>query len=95
MSSVTKIQPDWWSKSIAGCLLGFTFALAVSGVFAWVGPGGIEAPNKVQFNMWIIAPIWMLILSFSYLFKTGVRAISWLVALNLLAYIILFAVKGS
>ena len=85
------IQADWWTKTCAGAILGLTLALALSGLFAWFGPGGLAAPQKVQFVMWIIAPIWMLIFSLVYLFRTGLRALLWLAGINLIAYAILFA----
>lgn len=86
--SATKanIQPDWWSKTFAGCVLGASLALALSGLFAWLGPGGITADNKVQVNMWLISPLWVLIFSFVFLFRTGLRAILWLSLANFLAY---------
>ena len=84
-----KLQPDWWTKSLAGLILGFTLALGLVGLFAWFGPGGIDADTKVQFNMWLITPIWLLILSFSFMFKTGLRAIGYLGLFNVLTYIVL------
>ncbi|MDP1976791.1 hypothetical protein [Undibacterium sp.] len=87
------IRADWWSKTISGLVLGFTLALAISGVFAWIGPGGIAAPQKVQFVMWLITPVWMLILSLIYLVRTGVRALKGLLIANALAYALLFLVK--
>lgn len=81
-----KIQPHWVSKTIAGGILGLTFAYALVAIFAWFGPGGISAPTKVQFNMWMITPLWLLVLSFSYLFKTGVKAVMYLALANVLAY---------
>ena len=94
MSNKNKIQPDWWLKSLTGLILGFAFALAMSGIFAWEGPDGIAVPNKVQFNMWILAPIWMLMLSFVYLFKTGVRALLWYGSVCIAAYAVLYMVRG-
>lgn len=88
--AAAKIQPDWWSKSFAGAVLGLTLALALSGIFAWLGPGGLYAPDKRQFNMWIIAPLWMTALSLVYLIPTGRRALTILSGLNLLAYGVLF-----
>lgn len=88
-----KSQPDWWQKSLAGVVLGYAIALAISGLFAWLGYGGIDAPQKVQFNMWIISPIWLTILSFSFMFPTGVSAIKWLGSANLVAYTLLFIVR--
>ena len=89
----TPIRADWWTKTISGLVLGFTLALAISGLFAWIGPGGIAAPQKVQFVMWLIAPVWMLILSLIYLVRTGVRALTGLLIVNALAYALLFLVK--
>ena len=88
-----KLQPDWWTKSLAGFILGFTLALGLVGLFAWFGPGGINADTKVQFNMWMITPIWLLILSFSFLFKTGLRAIGYLGLFNILTYIVLYTFR--
>lgn len=88
------IRADWWSKTLAGAILGWTLALAVAGIFAWAGPGGIDAPNKTQFVMWMIAPLWMLVFSLSYLFRSGLRAALWLGAANALAYALLFSLRG-
>lgn len=88
------IGADWWSKTLAGALLGFTLALALAGLFAWVGPGGIGAPQKNQFVMWLIAPLWMAIFSLVYLLRSGARALLWLGGANLLAYALLFAARA-
>lgn len=88
------IRADWWSKTLAGAVLGWTLALALSGLFAWLGPGGVDAPNKSQLVMWLIAPLWMLAFSFTYLFRTGLHALLWLSGANLLAYGALFAARG-
>lgn len=88
-----KLQLDWWTKSLAGLILGFTLALGLVGLFAWFGPGGIDADTKVQFNMWLITPIWLLILSFSFMFKTGLRAIGYLGLFNVLTYIVLYTFR--
>ncbi|WP_299002035.1 hypothetical protein [uncultured Shewanella sp.] len=93
MQEKTKIQADWWSKSLSGAILGFTLAILLSGIFAWAGYGGIDAPAKVQFNMWIISPIWLLVLSFVYLFQSGKSAFFWLLACNIIAWLILSWVK--
>ncbi|MEG3765235.1 hypothetical protein [Alteromonas sp. 14N.309.X.WAT.G.H12] len=86
LSAQQKIQPDWWSKTIASTVLGLTLAFALVGLFAWYGPGGIHAATKNQFNMWIISPIWLLIISFSFLFRTGARAFLILGTANLICW---------
>ncbi|WP_018014011.1 hypothetical protein [Teredinibacter turnerae] len=90
-----KIQPDWWQKTIAGAVLGFSLALCLSGLFAWLGPGGLSAENKTQFVMWSIAPIWMLLFATVYLFQTGNRALLSYGTANLLAYSALFFIKHN
>lgn len=88
------IQPAWWAKSLAGSVLGFTLAFALSGIFAWVGPGGIGAANKTQFVMWMIAPLWMLFFSLVYLFRTGLQALLVFGLANIAAYLTLFSLNG-
>ena len=88
------IRPDWWSKSLAGVLLGFTLAIALSGLVTWIGPGGPAAVNKFQFTMWIVAPLWLGVVSFCFLFRSGVRAWVWLGSSNLAAYAALLACRG-
>ena len=88
------VCPDWWRKSFAGAVLGATLAFALAGIFAWLGPGGIAAPDKSQFVMWLIAPIWMTVLSSVWLFRTGTLALLWLGGANLLAWALLLLVRG-
>jgi len=88
-----RIRPDWWSKSLAGGLLGLLLAFALVGLFAWLGPGGINAPDKVQFNMWIISPIWLTLFSLTYLFRSGRDAWAYLGSATLMAGICLAATR--
>ncbi|WP_133468620.1 hypothetical protein [Paraglaciecola marina] len=86
LSAEQKIQPHWWSKTFAGVILGLTLSYGLVAIFAWFGPGGLEAVAKNQFNMWMISPFWMLVISFTYLFKTGFKAILYLTLANILIY---------
>lgn len=83
---MAEIRPDWLSKSVAGSVLGFTLAIALAGLVALVGPGGLEARNKYQFVMWLVAPIWLGVASLVFLFRSGLRAFLWLGGANLLGY---------
>ena len=68
-----QIQPDWVSKTLAGLLLGFIIALACSAIFVWLSPG-MAPSSRSQLAMWMLAPVWLGVLSLCYLFRTGLRA---------------------
>lgn len=85
---------DWLGKSSAGLILGFTLAVAVSGLFAWAGPGGPSALNKYQMVMWLVVPVWMGALSAVFLFRSGLGAWLWLGGANALAYGALFLCRS-
>ena len=86
----------WFGKTVAGVVLGFGLALALSGLFAWLSPGGIDAVGgKAQFTMWLMAPRRAGVLSFVYLFRDSLRAWLWLGAANALAFAALWCVRGA
>ncbi|MCV6590274.1 MAG: hypothetical protein OIF57_14805 [Marinobacterium sp.] len=88
------LQPDWWQKSLVGLVGGYLLSVALVGVFAWAGPGGISAVGKVQFNMWLITPLWLLLFSLVYLIPTGKQALKWLLIANLVVWQILTIIRG-
>jgi len=100
--SATKAPPrpmrldsrHWLGKTLAGTVLGFGLALALSGLFAWLAPDGIDGGGgKNQFNMWLMGPIWALVLSFVFLFRSSLRAWLWLGAANAVAFGLLWCVQ--
>lgn len=77
----------WLGKGLAGAVLGFTLAIGLSGVIAGLTPGGLTIePDRVQFHMWIVAPLWMVVLSTCFLFRSAWRAWGWLLLFNGLAF---------
>jgi hypothetical protein len=81
----------WFGRASAGLILGYTLAIGFSGLLACFTPGGIEAGGgKLQFTMWMTAPVWAGVLSFCFFFRTGLRAWSWLGLANLVTYALLF-----
>lgn len=82
------IQRDWWAKSIAGTLLGFTLGILASGLLVRFGPA-LPLANTAQLAMWTVPPVWMAVLSLCFLFQTGLRAWVWLLAINLLPLAVL------
>lgn len=86
----------WFGKGSAGLLLGFGLALALSGLFAWLGPGGIDAgTGKTQVDMWLMGLIWPSVLAFVFLFRDSLRAWLWLGLANALAFGLLWAVRAG
>jgi hypothetical protein len=84
----------WFGKTCAGVVLGFGLALATSGLFAWLGPDGIDGGGgKIQFVMWWIAPVWCAVLASVFLFRDSLRAWVWLGAANALAFALLWCVR--
>lgn len=79
------VAPDWWSKTLAGTLLGFSLAVGCSGLLSWA-LGGLPLTIRGQLVMWLIAPVWLGTLSGVYFFRSGKRAWAWLAAGNLLVF---------
>ncbi|MFC3053107.1 hypothetical protein [Kordiimonas pumila] len=78
---------NWIGKASAGAILGFSFAIALSGLLAWFGPGGLLGGiNKLQVNMWLVSPVWVAVLSICFLFKNGWSAWMWLGLLNCICF---------
>ncbi|MEZ7276463.1 hypothetical protein [Pseudoalteromonas sp. 68 DY56-GL68] len=95
MTRSQKYQPTWLGKTFAGALLGLALAFILIAFFAWYGPGGIDARDKVQFNMWMIPPLWLSIFSFTYLFNSAKQAWLLLGGLTVLLYIGFFMLRGG
>lgn len=93
LTAEQKIQPHWWRKTLIGVFLGLSFAYSIIAIFAWYGPGGIDAPVKVQLNMWLVGLIWLLCLPFVYLFKTAGQAFKYLLIANMVGYAVFFALR--
>ncbi|HLS79791.1 MAG TPA: hypothetical protein VK025_00095 [Steroidobacter sp.] len=83
---------DWFGKAAAGLICGFMLSIALTGLFAWFGPGGLmHSSAKTQLNMWLIAPIWLTVLSVCFLFRSNLRAWVWLSGANVVCFALLFA----
>lgn len=67
---------NWAGKASAGVLAGFALALAASGLFYRLLPGGGD--GKLQLAMWLMAPLWAGVICFCFLFRSGLRAWLWL-----------------
>lgn len=86
---------DWLLNSLAAAIGGFALAIALSGWFAWLGPGGLAPLNKYQLNMWIVPPIWLIAASIAFNFRRGWHAWAWFGVANVVAWGVLFAVQAA
>ena len=72
-------------KGVTGLLLGFPLSLWISWLVMYSGLGPAFAPARDQVSMWMVAPLWCMVLSLVFLTSTRLRCIVWLVGANLLA----------
>lgn len=79
------IRRDWLAKTLAGTLLGFTLAMGCSGLLL-AALGSFPPPQRAQFAMWLVVPVWFGVLAACYALRSGLRAWLWLVGANLLVY---------
>lgn len=87
-------QPSqWWAKTSVGLLGGLLLAYGVVTLFAWYGPGGLHDGAKVQFNMWMVTPIWLTVFSLSYLFDRAQTAAKVLGAANSMCWGLFIALR--
>ncbi|MCJ2182069.1 hypothetical protein MTR62_05035 [Novosphingobium sp. 1949] len=83
---------NWLGKASAGLVLGFVLALGLAGLTYWaIGAGEGALSTKAQFTMWLMAPVWALVLSFCFLFRSGPRAWAVLGLACALVWLALFA----
>ena len=87
-------KSHWWSKTIIGVVFGLFLSYGIVAMFAWFGPHGIEGTDKVQFNMWLISPIWLTVLSLVYLFANRRSAILYLGGANCFIYGVYFLLRS-
>ena len=79
---------DWFSKASAGLILGFLLALGLSGLLAAaLGISDNFFSTKGQLTMWSMSLSWSLVLSFCFLFGSGLRAWIWLGLANVLVWL--------
>ena len=85
-TSIPAFRRDWLGKSLAGLVLGLLFALGCSALFHALTPN-IGKSVQAQLAMWMVMPIWMLVLAASYGFASGIRAWQWLAVANVLVFV--------
>lgn len=92
MTDAPLTSRNWLGKASAGVILGYILALGLSGlIYRAISAGGPGLSTKAQFTMWMISPIWCLIVSFCFLFRSGPRAWTWLGLACALVWLALYA----
>jgi len=87
MSTAELTSSNWFGKVSAAVVLGFTLTLALTCTFAVLfSRGDSYFTAQGQIAMWLVSPIWCLILSLCFLFRSGARAWSWLAVANVIAW---------
>jgi hypothetical protein len=89
VKALNTLSRDWLSKTLAGGVGGFGLAIAVSGLLACLTPGALDEQNKFQVAMWLVPPVWIGVMSGTFMFRTGLRAWLWLVSANTLGFAML------
>jgi len=94
MSDKELTSRDWFGKASAAVVLGFTLTLALTCTFAALfSRGDSYFTAQGQMAMWLSSPIWCVILSFCFFFRSGIQAWTWLAAANLIAWSLYFGIR--
>ncbi|WP_151821879.1 hypothetical protein [Acinetobacter oleivorans] len=88
------IQPDWWSKTFAGGVLGLSLSIAIGNLIVLLGQPYVAMDLLVQVGMWSVPWFWMPIMFASYFFTTGRKALIYLLIANALAHSCIFVLRG-
>lgn len=89
-----ELHLDWWGKASAGVILGLGLALSLVGLYAYLGPGGIDAPGgRYSLMRYLEVIVWIAVLGLCFLFRSGRAAWVWLGAANLITFAALFACR--
>ena len=84
---------DWLAFSLAAAVPGFTLAIALAGVFQFLGDAG--AADKSQVAMWIVPALWAAAAGAAFGFRRPRAAWAWLVAANLAAAAALLLLRAT
>lgn len=86
------VRRDWVAKTLAGSVLGLALALGASGVFSQLN-AGMPLSVRGQLAMWMVPPVWLVVLGAVYFFQSGLRAWLWLGGASLLVHGLLWALR--
>ncbi len=94
MKTKQKMQPDWWSKTLTGLILGFTLATAIATILFLVNVPYVERNTIAQVAMWSIPWVWMLLFFIAYFIPKGWHSLLLYSIANVIAFAIVFYLRG-
>lgn len=89
-----KIQPDWWSKSFAGWILGLSLSIACAALITLWGSEHLAKSLAPQIGMWSVPCTYLPLVCLAYFIPRGWQAVLLYSVLNVIAFAILFALRG-
>lgn len=79
------------TKSLLSFLLGFPLALAVCGLYGWLGVGSMV--DKYMVVLWLLVPVWTLIFCLSVRLSSPLVLSGVLLGANLIGFALLYLVR--
>ena len=89
-----KIQADWWSKSLAGWVLGLSLSIASASLITLWGISHLDKALAPQVGMWSVPWIYLPLVLLAYFIPKGWQSLLIYGVLNVVAYAILFKIRG-
>lgn len=80
-----------WGKSLAAIFLAFPAAVAITGLLALLGPSSLQVRTLPMLLLFF--PLWVTVISLTFLARSGLRAALWLTVVSLLGFGALHAIK--
>lgn len=90
-----KIQPDWWSKSFAGWVLGFSLSIGCASLVTAWALKHLDPALAPQLGMWVVPWLWLPFVFLAYFIPKGWQAIFIYALCNMLIYTIIWLVAGA
>ncbi|MFV5492362.1 hypothetical protein [Acinetobacter sp. ASP199] len=89
-----RIQADWWSKSLAGWVLGLSLAIAIASLITILALKHLAPSLAPQIGMWSVPWLYLPLVFIAYFIPKGWQALLIYTVFNAVAYGILFGIRG-
>ncbi|NIE95053.1 hypothetical protein NDN11_08240 [Acinetobacter sp. C26M] len=89
-----KLQPDWWTKTFAGSVLGLSFAMVMGAIILLLTKSSADTSLAPQLGMWSIPWIWLCVFFTAYFIPKGWQSILIFSLANVFAYTLLFWLRA-